>query len=82
MKRFKYCNEAQLHKAFENYRYGGNTNLIYVWITDDYVETIEVFENDIHMSIFDSEEEMHDFFRNSGEPLIKDYVEGKQLKLF
>ena len=82
MKRLKYCTDEELTKVMQNYKYGGHTNLIYVWVTEGYAEAIEVFPNDIHMIMFDSEEEMHDFFRDSGEPLIKDYIEGKQLELF
>lgn len=82
MKRFKYCTDEEMTKVVENYKTGGKTNLIYVLIEDNYVEVIEVFENDIHILYFETEEEMHDFFKNSGTPLIKDYIKGQQTELF
>ena len=82
MKLFKYCTEDELTNAFENYKYGGTTNLIYVWINDNYVETLEVFPHDIHMLIFKNADEMYEWFKESGTPLIKDFAKGQQAELF
>ncbi|OOV78883.1 hypothetical protein [Mammaliicoccus fleurettii] len=81
MKRFKYCTDKEMDRAVKNYNRGGNTNYIYVLVFENgQVETIEVSEWDMHLCVFDSEEEMHEFFNS--EPKVKDLVEGQQLKLF
>ncbi|WHI59020.1 hypothetical protein PYH69_09650 [Mammaliicoccus lentus] len=45
------------------------------------VETIEVFQNDIGIAVFDTDQEMYDYFSTS-KPLVKDLVDGKQMELF
>lgn len=83
MKKFKYCNDEQMAKAVKRYKNGGNNNNIYVRLFDTgQVETIEIFKDDIGFTVFDSEKEMHEYFRNTGKPYIKDLVEGKQINLF
>lgn len=82
MKRFKYCTDEQMDRAVENYKHGGKSNLIYVRVFNTgQVETIEVFQNDIGIAVFDTEQEMYDYFSTS-KPLVKDLVDGKQMELF
>lgn len=83
MKKFKYCNDEQMDQALKRYKNGDNNNNIYVQVFDTgQVETIEVFKDDIGFAVFDSVEEMHEYFRTTGKPYIKDLVEGKQMNLF
>ncbi len=83
MKKFKYCNDEQMDQALKRYKNGGNNNNIYVQVFDTgQVETIEVFKDDIGFAVLDSVEEMHEYFRTTGKPYIKDLVEGKQMNLF
>lgn len=72
-----------MDQAVNRYKNGGNNNNIYVRLFDTgQVETIEVFKDDIGFAVFDSEEEMFEYFRITGKPYVKDLVEGKQLNLF
>lgn len=83
MKKFKYCNDNEMDQAVKRYKNGGNNNNIYVRLFDTgQVETIEVFKDDIGFAVFDSEKDMHEYFRSTGKPYVKDLLEGKQLNLF
>ncbi|MCJ1763123.1 hypothetical protein MT414_13980 [Mammaliicoccus sciuri] len=83
MKKFKYCNDKQMDQAVNRYKNGGNNNNIYVRVFETgQLETIEVFKDDIGFAVFDSVEEMYEYFRATGKPYVKDLLEGKQMNLF
>lgn len=83
MKKFKYCNDEQMDQIVKRYKNGGNNNNIYVRLFDTgQVETIEVFRDDIGFVVFNSKEEMHEYFKSTGNPYVQDLVEGEQLNLF
>ncbi|RXY90408.1 hypothetical protein DD607_26215 [Salmonella sp. 3DZ2-4SM] len=83
MKKFKYCNDEQMNQAVNRYKNGSNNNNIYVRLFDTgQVETIEVFTDDIGFAVFDSVEEMFEYFRTTGKPYVQDLVKGKQMNLF
>lgn len=75
MKRFKYCTDNEMDRVVKRYKNGGKNNNIYVRVFETgQVETVEVFRDDIGFAVFDSKEEMYEYFRTTGKPCVKDLV--------
>lgn len=64
-----------MDRAVERYKNGGKSNYIYVRVFETgQVETVEIFIDDIGFDVFDSIEEMYEYFRNTGKPFVKELV--------